>query len=114
MKSNFSMYCRLQELCESHSLYIPENFDWVKPYLNLLPNYDLQLPIVTKKSKIHMIQRNKNPITIHFENGGKMYCSHDEFLRLPKNLELGKTIEYTLFDRGFDKPMIIKSFKIIS
>lgn len=114
MKSNFSYYCKLQELCESHSVYIPENFDWVKSYIDLMPKFNLDIPLIKKQSKIYFIQKNKNPITIHFENGAKMYCNYDEYLRLPKNLDIGKTIEYSMFDRGDNKPMIIKSFRVIS
>ena len=79
-----------------------------------MPRIDIDVPLIKKQSKIFEIQKNKNPIAIHFENGAKIYCNIDEFKRLPKNLSVGDVIQYTMFDRGFGKPMIIKSFKIIS
>ncbi len=114
MNNSFSTYCNIKELCESHSLYIPENFDWVKPYLKIMPKIDINIPLIQKQSKIYQIQKNKNPIAIHFEDGAKIYCNIDEFKRLPQNLTAGNVIQYTMFNRGFEKPMIVKSFKIIS
>ena len=114
MNKSFSTFCKLQELCESHSVYIPENFNWVNDYISIMPKIDLKLPIIQKQSKIYMINKNKNPISIHFEDGSKIFCSYDEFLRLPKNIDVGQTVKFNMFNTKNDKPMIVKSFQIIS
>ena len=114
MVKRFSEYMKLTELCSEHSVYIPENFDWAKSYASMMPRLDLGLPTITKRSKIYILQANRNPISIHFEDGSKIFCSYDQFRRMPNGLAVGKMAEFTLLDNGGGSPMVIKSLKIIS
>ena len=61
MENKFKNFVILKELSEHNNLYIPEGFDWVKDYIHKIPKYDIDLPTITKKSKIHFI----NKLTIY-------------------------------------------------
>ena len=116
MENKFKNFVILKEISEHNNLYIPEGFDWVKDYIHKIPKYDIDLPTITKKSKIHFINKNKNPISIHFMDGSKIFCSYDQFLRLPKNLCQGNELEFKFLGHSSqkDQPMLLKSIKLIS
>lgn len=54
------------------------------------------VPTVTKKGIIRTIDRNKNPIMIQLSDGTRLYFSWDEFRRVKKEPEVGKTMTVVL------------------
>ena len=52
------------------------------PNSNHLPGYNLDIPIVSKTSRVAMVERNKNPILVMLQDGTKMYFGWDEFKRI--------------------------------
>jgi|APGre2960657373_1045057.scaffolds.fasta_scaffold01024_8 hypothetical protein len=110
---NFATFFNLHELCETNSVFIPEGFDWAKPLASLVSSVNLDIPIIKKKSKIHMIHLRRNPIVVHFADGSKIFLSNDEYRRIPK-IEVGDMVDYSMFDRGHGQPMIVKSIRVIS
>lgn len=51
-------------------------------HANHLPGHVLDIPIVTKTSRVAMVERNKNPILVMLQDGTKMYFTWDEFNRI--------------------------------
>ena len=41
-----------------------ENFDWAKEISSQLPNWELDLPKITKKGKVIVLEMKKNPVPI--------------------------------------------------
>jgi hypothetical protein len=93
MDNNFKKYLNLiSALEEKGSILIPENFDWAKTISSMLPNINLDLPQIQKKSKIDFIIDKKNPIYIQLADGSKLFFTHDEFKRIEGKPERGKTL----------------------
>ena len=109
MKTKFERFLKIKELSMDHNLFFPENFDWVKEYIPFMPKIDIDMPMIVKKSKIHMIKYNTNPIVIQFEDKSKIFCSYDQYRS--QMVEFGfmgsPDIEQT-------QPMVLKSFRVIS
>jgi len=111
--NSFSNFYNIQELCETQSLYFHENFDWARPFAKMTSHINIEIPVIKKKSRIHIIDANKNPIILHFCDGSRIFLTNDEYRRFPK-ISTGNEAEFTMFDKGKNQPMIIKSFRIIS
>ena len=109
----FANFFKLNELCETNSVFIPEGFDWAKTLASLVSSVNLDIPVIKKQSKIHMIHFRRNPIVVHFSDGSKIFLSNDEYRRVPK-IKVGDMVDYSMFDRGYGQPMIVKSIRIIS
>lgn len=67
------------------------------PSLDLVVNMpSLGLPTVKRSSKIILIQKNKNPISVFLSDGTKIFLTLDEFNRINgKKPEVGKNITVT-------------------
>lgn len=111
---NFRGYMTLSELKELGLCFLPESFNWAKPYALAMPKIDLGLPSVTKTSQIMSVQVKKNPIIIEFKDGARVVCSYDQFRRLSGPVEPGRTATYTMLVGDHGKPMVVRSFKVIS
>jgi len=113
---NIFLNCtKIRELSESHTVLIPENFNWAKDISLQIPKIDLNLPCFTKTSKIHFIQYRKNPIAIYFTDGSKIFCTYDQFIRFPKNLQNGQKLEISYIGNSSSQdPVIVKSIKVSS
>jgi hypothetical protein len=117
MKTKFERFLKIKELSMDHNLFFPENFGWVKEYIPFMPKIDIDMPMIVKKSKIHMIKYNTNPIVIQFEDKSKIFCSYDQYRRLPKKPEKGQMVEFGFMgspDIEQTQPMVLKSFRVIS
>jgi hypothetical protein len=110
---NFSAFFELHELCEKSSVFIPEGFDWAKPLASLVSSVNLDIPVIKKQSRVHMIHFRRNPIVVHFADGSRIFLSNDEYRRMPK-IDVGDMVDYSMFDRGNGQPMIVKSIRVIS
>lgn len=89
MQYNFLQFVVIKDCLEKlGSFAIHEDFDWAKSYT--LPNLDLDLPTIEKKSKINIIMPNKNPIYIQLADGTKLFFTLDEFRRLNDEPKVGK------------------------
>lgn len=64
------------------------------PSLDLVVNMpNLGLPTIKRSSKIIMIEKNKNPISIFLSDGTKMFLTFDEFKRISgQTPEIGKNL----------------------
>jgi hypothetical protein len=80
------------------------------------PDTDLELPRVEAKSKIKLIEKNKNPIRIQLMDGTNIYLTVDEFRRIDSTTRLDVGREITVIfqrregDRG-DQPSQIISVR---
>jgi hypothetical protein len=73
-----------------------------------LPSIDLQIPssipTMTKTSVIRVVERNKNPIFVHLDDGTKLHFTWDEFKRIEgKEPSPGKKLYVVLLRREDDK-----------
>ena len=94
MKTKFERFLKIKELSMDHNLFFPENFDWVKEYIPFMPK-----------------------IVIQFEDKSKIFCSYDQYRRLPKKPEKGQMVEFGFMgspDIEQTQPMVLKSFRVIS
>lgn len=68
------------------------------------PGVDLELPSVTRRSKIRSINNKKDPIEIRLMDGTAIYLSLDEFNRVDSRtrLEVGREISVTFQRREED------------
>lgn len=79
-----------------------------------LPSTDLNIPTVTRNSKIRYIEKNKNPIKIMLLDGTKLFLTFDEFNRINsyKKLDVGQEINVTfqrqIGDKSLEPSKIIK------
>jgi|688.fasta_scaffold00185_99 hypothetical protein len=116
MINNFLEFINLRDCVEKYgAVAVQENFSWAKSFV--LPKIDLDLPVINKKSKIHMIIRKKNPIYIQLIDGTKLFFTHDEFRRIHGNPEIGKIMAVKMLRLPTDNsfaPSQIKSCHIIS
>jgi hypothetical protein len=93
MNNDFKKYLNLSVALENTgAILIPENFDWAKRIASILPNVNLDLPQIQKKSKIDLVMDKKNPIYIQLADGSKLFFTHDEFKRIDGKPERGKTL----------------------
>jgi hypothetical protein len=91
MKNQFKKYIEFQEMIEKQgNLYVPENFDWVKDFI--LPQTDLELPSIERKSTIMTVMDKVNPIYIQLKDGSKLFFTYDEFKRISGVPVIGKTL----------------------
>lgn len=96
--------------------YLPKNFYWAKEISKKLPQIELDLPCIEKKSVIYDIKSNKNPIVILLQDGSKLFMTIDQFKRISGTPEIGKTLVFTLQRLQKDNstlPSQIKSCKVI-
>jgi hypothetical protein len=114
MTSNFSEFVNLCDLVEFHgAIAVDENFSWAKSIV--LPNLELDLPLVTKKSPIQIIIKKKNPIHIQLKDGTKLYFTHDEFRRINPEPLVGKVMTVKMIrlpTDGSPYPSQIKSCEV--
>lgn len=78
-----------------------EAFDKKSPGL---PSTDLQIPHVTRRSKIRSVHKNENPIKVMLMDGTTLYMTLDEFNRVNSRtkLEPGREISVTFQRREDD------------
>lgn len=68
-----------------------------------LPGVDLEIPHVTRRSRIRSVERNKNPIKVQLMDGTTIYLSADEFRRIDSRTKLDPEREITVtFQRRED------------
>lgn len=51
-------------------------------HANHMPGHVLEIPTVSKTSRVAMVERNKNPIFVMLQDGTKMYFTWNEFQRI--------------------------------
>lgn len=91
----FKKYIKfLEKLNKNQSIYMPENFDWVKDFV--LPDMNLDLPSIEKKGTIKIIMDKSNPIYIGLSDGSKLFFSIDEFNRILGKPLVGKTLVWQI------------------
>lgn len=111
----FKNFLNVIELAQSNNILIPENFNWARNITKMMPNISLDIPEVCKRSKVYFVQDKKNPITIYFTDGSKIFCTYDQYLRFPKKLNCGDELEIKYQGVTSQKtPLIINSIKYIS
>lgn len=115
MQHNFIEFVAIRDcLNKMGSFAVEENFDWAKEYN--LPNYELDLPTIEKKSAIHTVIKNKNPIYVQLADGTKLFFTFDEFRRLNHEPVVGKMMVVKMLRLPHDNgpmPSQIKSCRII-
>lgn len=69
-----------------------------------VPGVDLEIPSVTRKSKIRSVNNKKDPIEVRLMDGTAIYLSLDEFNRVNSrtSLEVGREISVTFQRREGD------------
>lgn len=62
-----------------------------------VPGVDLEIPSVTRKSRIRFVNNKKDPIEVRLMDGTAIYLSLDEFNRIDSRtkMEVGKEISVT-------------------
>lgn len=72
---------------------------------NSLPSTDLEIPHLSRRSKIRSVEKNKNPIRVQMMDGTELYLTLDEFKRINSrtSLEPGREITVTFQRREDDK-----------
>lgn len=91
MTENFKDYLEFTEYVNKHgAIHVPEN--WIRDISMSLPNLKLDIPTTQKKSVIDYVFDKKNPIAIQLADGSKLFFTLDEFRRLNKKPEQGKTM----------------------
>jgi len=115
MSSNFQEFVSIRDCLDKIGAFsVDENFDWAKSYV--LPNMNLDLPVIEKRAKIHIIIHKKNPIHIKLGDGTKLYFTHDEFRRIKGEPRVGKTMVIKMLRLPHDSSLLpsqIKSCQII-
>jgi hypothetical protein len=97
MNTNFNKFIIFRDYLESQgSVYIPETFDWAKDVANILPQMDIDLPVIKRQAKIQIVLSKKNPIYVQLQDGSKLFFTHDEFRRIKGKPEKGKTMIFSL------------------
>lgn len=61
-----------------------------------LPVTDLEIPHVTRRSKIRLVEKNKNPIKIQLMDGTTIFLTLDEFRRIDSRTKLQPDREITV------------------
>jgi len=82
------------------AVHIEESFDWLRQIT--LPQIDLGLPSVEKKSRIVMLSDKTNPIYIQLADGSKLFFTYDEFRRIQGKPKIGKEMSLSLQRLGTD------------
>lgn len=69
-----------------------------------LPATDLEIPNVSRRSKIRSVEKNKNPIKVQMMDGTELYLTLDEFKRIDSRTSLtpGREVTVTFQRRGDD------------
>lgn len=93
---NFKKYIEIQKHIEENKSICIEDFAWAKEISKQIPNLNLDIPSLTKKSKIIFIDKSKNPIYIRLKDGSKLYFTIDQYRRINGSPEIGKEMEYKL------------------
>lgn len=60
-----------------------------------MPSIDMELPSVTKTSRIEILVKNKTPIYVQLTDGTKLAFTHDEFRRIKGEPMIGKMMTVT-------------------
>lgn len=93
MKTTFKDFLALQEFVQQEKKIVVENyFGQSGKYLSFLPNIDVSLPEVERRSKIKTVSDFCNPISIMLDDGTKLFFSSDEYRRLHTKPEIGRTM----------------------
>jgi hypothetical protein len=100
---NFKKYIEFQKLIEEKKSICLEDFNWAKEISKQIPNLNIEIPSITKKSRIIFIDRNKNPIYIRLKDGSKLYFTIDQYRRIDGKPEIGKEMEFKLQRLSQDK-----------
>jgi len=82
------------------AIYLEGALDWVKQIS--LPNINLDLPSVEKKSKIALLSDKTNPIYVQLSDGSKLFFTYDEFRRIQGKPSVGKEMIVSLQRLGTD------------
>lgn len=61
-----------------------------------LPVTDLEIPNVTRRSKIRLVEKNKNPIKVQLMDGTTIFLTVDEFRRIDSRTRLEPNREITV------------------
>lgn len=101
------------------SVFLPSNWtgDESMGSMNADPrSVDLEIPTVSRKSKIMTIRKNQNPIVIQMHDGTKIFMTLDEFNRVAsKNkMKVGKELTVVFQrreeDKGEEPSKVVKIF----
>lgn len=116
MKSNFGDYAKFRDLLEQHgALCLGGGRSWADGVR--LPNASLDLPTITKKSRIQIVAMKRNPIFVQLADGTQLFFSYHEFRRLVQRPEVGRLalVKMTrLPDDSSGLPSKIQSFQILT
>lgn len=117
MNYNFKNYLQITEhLSQYGAIFVQENSTWLQNISNSLPQLQLDLPAIEKKSTIEFIADKKNPITVQLSDGSKLFFTYDEYKRIEGKPERGKTMVVTfqrLPNDATDLPSQITKCRII-
>ena len=100
---SFKNYIEIQKHLESNKSICIEYFHWAKDISKQIPNLDLDLPSITKKSRIIFLSHKKNPIYIQLQDGSKLYFTIDQYKRINGKPEVGKDLEVKMQRMSHDK-----------
>jgi hypothetical protein len=79
-----------------------------------LPSTDLEIPHVSRRSKIKSIEKNKNPIKVQLADGTTIYLSLDEFRRVDSRTKLEPNREITVTFQRRDEDGSPEPSKVVS
>lgn len=79
-----------------------------------LPSTDLEIPHVSRKSKIRFVEKNKNPIKVQMMDGTTLYLSLDEFRRIDARTKLEPNREITVTFQRRDQDGSPEPSKVVS
>jgi hypothetical protein len=97
---HFKEYLNLLKNFNNKSICVEENFSWVKGVK--LPDINLDLPVIEKKSKILILNDKLNPIFVQLEDKSKLFFTYDEFKRIAGTPSVGKTMYLKMQRLGND------------
>lgn len=113
MKKCFKEFVIQKEFLDKDtSIIIEGSFASSGNFLSFLPNINLDIPTIQRRSKIEDVCDFKNPIKVRLSDGSLLYFTNDEYRRLHRKPEIGKTMVVN-FQRLANDNSIIPS-KIIS
>lgn len=90
MFNNFQEYVSITDQLAKHGAICVEDHSWAKEFQ--IPNMEFDFPSVTKKGKIIILIKNKNPIYLQLDDGSKLFFTNDEFKRINGEPTIGKTM----------------------
>jgi hypothetical protein len=97
---HFKEYIKVIENFKKSSFCLEENFNWAKDIV--LPDVDLGLPTIEKKSVISILNDKTNPIYMELKDKSKLFFTYEEFKRIQGKPEVGKTIYLKMQRHGGD------------